>query len=280
MTKIVFFGTAPFVLSILEALKKTKEIELVAVVTSPDRPVGRKQILTPSVVKKWALEHKIPVLTPERLDQKFQLEIGVLAAYGKIIPQEIINLFSKGILVIHPSLLPKYRGASPVQAAIINGDKETGVTIIKMDEKIDHGPIVAQFNEEIKLDDTAGTLYSRLFQKSAEVLVTILPAWVEGRIKPRNQDHSKATFTKILKKEDGYIDLEKPLSPEVFDRMVRAYHPWPNTWSYLPSRKIIKFLPQQKIQIEGGKPMTIKDFLNGYPEAKKWLLKLFSSATS
>jgi len=263
--KVVFFGTPDFVLPIPQALLEAG-FSVVAVVTNPDRPVGRKQILTPSPVKKWAFKHQIPTLTPEKLDTNSQLsgearscfaglitnyhpDLGVLAAYGKILPQEVIDLFPQGILVVHPSLLPAYRGASPVQAAILNGDKVTGVSIIKMDEKMDHGPIVSQFKEEIKLDDTAETLYQRLFQKTAEVLVTILPAYIEGCLNPREQDHKKATFCKLLKKEDGFIPYgiiapkpgatskcklgpyEIEPTPENLERFIRAMSPWPGAWT-------------------------------------------------
>lgn len=294
--KVVFFGTPDFVLPIPQALLEAG-FSVVAVVTNPDRPVGRKQILTPSPVKKWAFKHQIPTLTPEKLDTNSQLsgearscfaglitnyhpDLGVLAAYGKILPQEVIDLFPQGILVVHPSLLPAYRGASPVQAAILNGDKVTGVSIIKMDEKMDHGPIVSQFKEEIKLDDTAETLYQRLFQKTAEVLVTILPAYIEGCLNPREQDHKKATFCKLLKKEDGYIDLKnpclsagRPLTPETFKRMLRAYHPWPGVWTRLRlgfggQARIIKFLPENQVQLEGKKPVTWKQFQQNYPKVK------------
>lgn len=272
--KVIFFGTPEFVVPIPQALLEAEGCKLTAVVTRPESPI-----------KAWAQNHKLPVIDSASMDriieqvQILEPQVGVLAAYGKIIPQELINLFPKGILVIHPSLLPKYRGASPVQAAILAGESQTGVTIIKMDEKMDHGPIISQFTEPIKPDDTAETLYQKLFSKAAEALLTILPAWVEGQIKPRKQNHPKATYTKILKREDGYIDLENPPSPELLQRMIRAYHPWPGVWSKFKVKsekfKVVKFLPEQKIQPEGRKPMNIRDFLNGYPKAKDWIVNLY-----
>ena len=268
--KIIFFGTPEFVVPIPQTLLEAG-YEITAVVTRTESPV-----------ETWAKNHQIPVLTPETLNTSYHPDLGILAAYGKIIPQELIDLFPKGILVIHPSLLPQYRGASPVQAAILAGDTKTGVSIIKMDKEVDHGPIVSQFTEPIRPDDTSETLYARLFQKAADVLVTILPDWVAGKITPREQDHTQATFTHILKREDGHIDLDNPPSPEVFARMVKAYSPWPGVWTRFltgpdPVReKIIKFLPGEKIQVEGGEPMDIRDFLNGYPQAKKWLSNLFA----
>lgn len=283
---LIFFGTPSFVVPIPEKLLTTNYCLLTTVVTAPDKPVGRKQILTPSPVKVWAQRHKIAVIDSPSITQVTEQvrpvkpAVGVLAAYGRVLPKGLINLFPKGILVIHPSLLPQYRGPSPVQAAIINGDKETGVTIIKMDEKVDHGSIIAQFKEGIKPDDTTESLTARLFLSGAKVLSTILPAYLEGRIRPRPQDDKKATYTKILQREDGYIDLQNPPAPQMFNRLVRALHPWPGVWSRLRlgsggQARLIKFLPHQEIQVEGGKPMTPKDFLNGYPEAKPWLSKIF-----
>lgn len=289
---MAFFGTPQFVLPILDALHQTKNMKLTAVVTTPDQPVGRHSILTPSPVKLWAQEYQIPVIDSAgmiqimKLIEKLKPDLGILAAYGKIIPKELIVLFPRGILVIHPSLLPKYRGPTPVPSAILAGEKETGVTIIKMDQKVDHGPIVAQFSQEIKPEDTAETLLRGLFSAAAETLVTILPAYIESRIKIRPQDESGATYTKILRREDGYIDLENLPPPEMVDRMIRAFHPWPGVWTKLKVKsarlpdgqeklKVVKFLPGKLIQVEGGKPMTVRDFLNGYPEAKSWLPKIF-----
>jgi len=275
--KIVFFGTPDFVLPVLKALHKIKNFRLVAVITQPDRPVGRQKILTPFPVKLFAQKKKIMVIDSPSIFQIIEQvkavkpDVGILAAYGKIVPQALIDLFPKGILVVHPSLLPKYRGASPVQAAILNGDKETGATIIKMDAKMDHGPIIAQFKEKIKENDTAEALYTRLFEMTARVLTTILPVWVDYQDKkskvksqkskvkiflpPTSQNHSQASYARILKKDDGYIppeflqatmegkEIKKPwkisfiknytLMPRAFtlERFIRAMTPWPGTWT-------------------------------------------------
>ncbi|MDP3955386.1 MAG: methionyl-tRNA formyltransferase [bacterium] len=279
--KIIFFGTPNFVLPIPQALLEAG-FEIAAVVTRVDKPVGRKQVLTPSPVKLWAQKHQIPILAPSKFDDNFRFsildfssDIGILTAYGQIIPQGIIDLFPKGMLVVHPSLLPKYRGASPVQASILAGDKETGVSIIKMDAEMDHGPIVAQLTEDIKPDDTPASLYDRLFKKSAESLVSILPDYLEGKIKLCEQDHSQATYTKILKKEDGYFSIDNPPPQDQLERSIRAYHPWPNVWTRWQG-KIIKFYPEKMIQMEGKKPVKLKDFLNGYPNFPfKSLLHIF-----
>lgn len=253
---IVFFGTPDFVIpvaeSILAAPAKLQapliRYSLTTIITNPNRPVGRKQIITPTPIKAWAQEHGISVQTPNDLTSisSFTLpasnfNLGILAAYGKIIPQPIIDLFPKGILVIHPSLLPKYRGASPIQTAIMNGEKETGVSIIKMDAKMDHGPIIYQSKSMTKIteNDTTGDLTKRLFQEAADVLPEVIENWVNGKIIPQEQDHSQATFTKLLKKEDGFIswnEIEGAVKGERVKEQeckIRAMTPWPGAWTTL-----------------------------------------------
>lgn len=243
---IIFFGTPDFVVPVANSILNTKNSKLVAVVTNPDRPVGRKQIITPTPVKVWAQEHGIPVLTPESFVATplgCKADLGVLAAYGKILPKSIIDLFPLGILVIHPSLLPKYRGASPIQTAIMNGEKETGISIIKMDAKMDHGPIIYQskFMTKITENDTTGDLTKKLFQEAAEVLPAVIDDWISGKIIAQEQDHTKATFTKLLKKEDGFIPWEqiasamKQWSNEAIkiERKIRAMTPWPSIWTLI-----------------------------------------------
>jgi methionyl-tRNA formyltransferase len=189
-----------------------------------------------------------------------------------------LNIFPKGIINIHPSLLPKYRGPTPVQTAILNGDNTTGLTIIKLDEQVDHGPILAQRKEPILENDTAESLYERLFKLSASSIVSTIELYLKGKIELRKQNHAKATFTKRLSREDGHIDLQNPPAKEIFDRMIRAYDPWPGVWTKWKMEngkwKIVKFLPEKKIQVEGKKLMSYKDFVNGYPEAKDLIKKL------
>ena len=251
MSKLVFFGTPEYVIPILDALAKYHEI--LAVVTQPPKPVGRKQTLTPSPVAKFAQTGKIRVLTD--LKTLPSADVGILAAYGKLVPKETIEHFPHGIINIHPSLLPKYRGASPIQAAISTGEKETGVTIIKLDEEMDHGPILAQFTERLMPDDTTGSLRDRLFKKAAETLLTILPDYLEGKLKVQEQEHTTATYTKIIKKEHGFIpgkfisaalqgvalQKEWPIpfirdyslipSPYSLERFVRSLNPWPGAYT-------------------------------------------------
>lgn len=264
MTNTIFFGTPDFVIPIGDALLEIAEVKLVGVVTAPDKPVGRKQIITPSPVKQWAQNHNIQVANSKDLKS----ELGVLAAYGQIIPQEIIDLFQKGILVVHPSLLPKYRGASPVQCAILNGDKITGCSIIKMDAEMDHGPIVFQFEEEIKPLDTSLDLYNRIFTKTAEVLKTVIPDYLSGKIVPQEQNENKATYCQVLTKQDGFFEIENPPTKEILERMIRAYFPWPGVWTLYQGKRL-KFLPDNKVQLEGKNPVSFPEFLKNHPEIQK-----------
>ena len=271
--KIIFFGTPDYVLPILKALAKKHEI--VAVVTQNPKPTGRKKFLTYSPIDNWAHKRKVPVIYD--LSKIPQADLGILAAYGKIIPKSVINNFKLGILNIHPSLLPKYRGASPVQAAIISGDAKTGVTIIKLDAEMDHGDILSQFKETIGPEDTTETLRQRLFERSSQFLVDLIPNYSNKKIKPKVQNHKEATFTKILEREDGFIDLDKT-QPEVAERIIRAMQPWPGAWTYVSINgkklrfKILKaHLEDNKlildtVQLEGKTPVSWSQFSQAYPE--------------
>ncbi|QQG41512.1 MAG: methionyl-tRNA formyltransferase [Candidatus Woesebacteria bacterium] len=277
--KIVFFGTPDYVLPVLTTLHKKfvsgpGKSPIVAVVTQSPKPTGRKQYLTYSPVDKWAHERKVftHYSAEELIDANLDMEVGILASYGEIIKKEVIDLFPKGILVIHPSLLPAYRGASPIQAAIANGDTQTGVTIFKMDEKVDHGPIITQFKEEVLPDDTFETLRTRLFERSAEVLTEMIEPYLKGKITPKTQDETDATYTKIVKREDGFIDLKKD-SPEKIERLSRAMYPWPGIWTYLPNEKRLKILKchlengkliLDEVQLEGKNPVSWKQFEEAY----------------
>lgn len=274
--KIVLFGTPSFVIPILKVLMDN--FQVFGVVTAPDTVVGRKKILTPSPAKQFALDHNIPVFTLEQLtnDQrpmtKDQIDLFIVAAYGKIIPKEILYIPRLGAINIHPSLLPKYRGTSPVQTTILNGDKETGVTFIKMDEQMDHGPIITQEIVPLRGNETAESLHHQLFQLATELLPTTIQQFNIGIIKPQPQDDTRAVYCKKITKQDGYFDINNPPSPEKLDRMIRAYYPWPTAWTKLKTKnselKTLKFLPGNNLQFEGGKPMNYKDFVNGYPELK------------
>lgn len=270
--KIIFFGTPEYVVPILSKLAKNHEI--VAVVTQPPKPVGREQFKKYSPVDDWA--HKRNVLIFFQFDKPFpEADLGICAAYGKIIPETVIKQFKFGILNIHPSLLPKYRGASPISSAIANGDMETGVTIIKMDKEMDHGPIITQFKEDINPEDTTDTLRSRLFERSAQVLIDLIPNYLKGKIKIKKQNEKEATFTKVLTREDGFIHL-KEKTPKEAERFIRAMNPWPGAWTRLENQKRLKLLKAHleegklildEVQLEGKDPVSWKQFKKGYPKS-------------
>lgn len=192
-------------------------------------------------------------------------DLIVVAAFGKILPKEMLNAPKYGSINIHPSLLPKYRGPSPIQEAILNGDKVSGITIIKMDEEMDHGPILYQESLDLSDKDNFDTLSKKMFLRAAEVLPKIINKFVAGAIEDFAQDNKKATYCNLLTRESGYFDINNPPSPEKLDRMIRAYHPWPGVWTRW-NNKIVKFLPNGQMQMEGKKAIQLKDFLNGYPD--------------
>jgi methionyl-tRNA formyltransferase len=275
--KIVFFGSSGYVLPVIEKLKKDFEIELVI--------TTEKEFEDPIIA--YCKKNQLPYLSISSFDNNLKSyvlnlksNIAVLADFGLILPNEILNKFAKGILNIHPSLLPKYRGPTPVQNAILNNEKETGVSIIKLDDKVDHGLILVQAKEEITSSDTAQSLYERLFQIGSDLMYQNIKQYIEDNQKLIVQDDKKATFTKLLTKNDGYFDLSsleiRNLKLKI-DRMTRAYYPWPGAWtkSMINDKLlIIKFLPEKKIQVEGKKPVSFKDFINGYPNLDKNLVSL------
>lgn len=226
--RIIFFGTPDYVIPILDKLYKYHEI--VAVVTQSPKPVGRDKKLTYSAVDQWAFKKHI-LRNFDYVDLP-EADMGVCASFGMIIPKVILDSFSHGIINIHPSLLPQFRGSSPIQSTIISGINPTGVSIIKMSEKMDAGPILTQFKEDVTSDDTNETLRARLFEKSADVLLEMIPAYIDGKINLKPQDESKVTITKMIKKEDGYVDLYTN-SHDLIWKKYRAYNPWPGIWTLL-----------------------------------------------
>ncbi len=256
---IVFLGSDRFVIPVFQALVDNFKVQVV--ITSPNSAVGNE-----------AQKLGLPVLTPDKLDEEFiadnstllAADLFVVSSYGKIIPQSLLDIPKFGALNVHPSLLPKYRGASPVRAVILAGEKKTGVTIIKMDEKMDHGPIVKTSEIILSGQEDLPILITKLFHIGAQLLVEIIPQFIAGKVKLIEQNHNQATFCKLTKKEDGYFEIDNPPNPEILDRMIRAYSPWPGVWTKW-NNKIVKFLPEGKIQMEGKNPLSLKDFLNGYP---------------
>ena len=277
--KIVFFGTPDYVLPILTTIHKKYvtgpgKSPIVAVVTQSPKPTGRKQILNYSPVDKWAHEHKIPIYykSNDIIKENLDADLGVCASFGEIIPELVINYFKFGILNIHPSLLPKYRGVSPVPEALKNGDTKTGITIIKMDEKMDHGPIVVQSKEEVFPDDTGESLRTRLFQKSVDILIETIEPYLKGKIKLKEQNHNEAIFTKILTKQDGFLELTG-CDPVNAERFIRAMQPWPGAWTLIDGKRL-KILQEHleneklvldEVQLEGKNPVTYQQFKEGYP---------------
>ncbi|MDP3998758.1 MAG: methionyl-tRNA formyltransferase [bacterium] len=284
MANIVFFGNTKY--SVIVAQAVHKKLGLALVLTNPDKPAGRGKVLTPNPVKVFALASKIPTITAAKLDKttiaqitKLKPDFLVLADYGLILPKELLEIPKYAPLNVHHSLLPKYRGPSPAPTAILNGEEFSGVTIIKMNEQVDAGQILAQKEYKLKPEETTDSLLTELNRLGGEIIGPVIESYLKGTVRPIKQDETKATFTQRIKKADGFIELENPPPPDLLNRMIRAYHPWPGVWSKLKVQseklKVIKFLPGQKIQVEGGKPMTMKDVLNGYPEAKRWLLKIY-----
>jgi len=235
--RIIFFGTPVFGQIVLRKLSDDN-FNVVAVVTQPDRPVGRDQKLTPSPVKTFAKENKIKIFSPadkgelstiNRKLAKLKPTLFVVASYGMIVPSETLLIPEKGALNVHPSLLPKYRGASPIQAAILNGDTETGVTIMLMDEQMDHGPIVSQEKIALSPAETTATAMAKLAQVGGKILVRTIPVYLEGKLNPRPQDHTQATYTKLVKKDNGRVNWQD--NNIQVERMARAYNPWPGVWT-------------------------------------------------
>ncbi len=215
----VFFGTPEPAVEILDALFAKKFIPSL-IVTAPDKPQGRKLLLTPPPVKVWALAHNTPFLQPEKLDSAFFLELSassfelfIVVAYGSLIPKEILALPKHGSLNVHYSLLPKYRGASPIEHQILEDDRNPGISILLLDEEMDHGPVVAESriqNSEFRIQNwppTATELRKVSNQIAGELLTNILPDWVNGKLEAKPQDHSKATYTRKFKKTDGELDM-------------------------------------------------------------------------
>lgn len=306
--KIVFFGTSEFGAIVLRTIMRAGVIP-VLVVATPDKPAGRKLQLHLSAVKQTALEHRIPLFQPEELKGEALSELRatepdlfLVAAYGKILPQQVLDIPKLGSLNVHPSLLPLYRGAAPMQAALLNGDEKTGVTVMLMDKEMDHGPILAQ--RELAIGETPFT-YSELHDKLAEIggalLAETIPFWAAGKIRAVPQDDPRATYTERLTKEAGRIDWSKPAL--YIERQVRALQPWPGAYTQGKTLKILRasvlsgvhadspgktFLAPTKelgvqtsqdalvielLQLEGKKPMSSREFLLGNQNILSAILK-------
>ena len=305
--RIIFMGTAELSCASLEKLARTEAFQILAVVTQPDKPKGRDLKLTPSPVKMLAEKLNLPVLQPLKArDEKFIGELRelkpdliVVVAYGQILPQTILDLPEHGCLNVHTSLLPKYRGAAPIQWAIADGNAETGVTIMKMDAGLDTGPILSTRRTPILPADDSQTLHDRLARLGAELLVETIPAYVAGKIQPQPQPVAGATYAAKIKKEDGRIDWH--LTAEKIWNRLRAFTPWPGAYTFLqaePKPQLLKIWRAEvvgksgqageilsadktgivvgcgqgalrilELQREGGKRLAAEAFLAGFPLA-------------
>ncbi len=240
---VLFMGTPEFAAPTLQALLGSRH-DLRAVVTQPDKPAGRGRRLSAPKVKQLALAHEIPCLQPAALNDPtvedalsaLEPEVIVVAAYGKILPPSLLNIPPMGCINVHASLLPKYRGAAPIQWAIINGETETGITIMLMDEEMDHGPILLQRPVPILPDETAGELHDRLAALGPPCLLEALEGLEAGSLTPRTQDHAGATYASMLSKEDGRLDWSEP-AERVVNR-VRGVTPWPGATTTLGGEPI------------------------------------------
>jgi methionyl-tRNA formyltransferase len=257
MIKTIFMGTAELACASLEALRRASDVQLIAVVSQPDKPKGRDLKLQPTPVKAAAVSAALPVLQPARArDAAFieqlrglQPDLIAVAAYGQILPQAILDLPRYGCLNVHTSLLPKYRGAAPIQWAILEDEPETGVTIMKMDAGLDTGDILMQVTTPITAADNAQTLHNWLAGLGAELLVSIIPAYVAGRITPRPQPKEGVSYARRLTKEDGRLDWTQP-ARSLWNR-VRAFTPWPGAFTFQQIEGKPRLLKIWSAQVEG-----------------------------
>lgn len=243
--RTIFLGSGAFAVPALSALADHPSVDLIGVVTAPTRRGSRGQATDPPVAE-WAAAHDLPMVwRPARLGhpdavlhlERAEPELLVLADYGQILPEEVLNLPRHGALNVHPSLLPRHRGASPIQAAILEGDAETGVSLMLMDTGIDSGPIIAQSRRPLVGHETAPELEADLALLAAELLTSNLDAWLARRIRPRPQPVKGVTLTRPLRREDGRLDSSVPA--ERLERQVRAYQPWPGSFFDTPEGRVV-----------------------------------------
>jgi len=263
--RIVFMGAAELSCASLQALIAVPDFQVVAVVTQPDRPKGRDLKLLPTPVKESALRANLPVLQPEKARSESFLEelrlfapqLIVVAAYGQILPKSVLDLPRFGCLNVHTSLLPRYRGPAPIQWAILNGDAQTGVSIMKMDVTLDTGDILAQDSTPIRPEDNSATLHDRLARMGAELLVRTIPEYAAGRLTPRPQPAAGTSYAPKISKQDGRIDWRQP-ARAIWNR-VRGLVPWPGAFAHLPGSPKPQFLKiwDSEIVPETGAPGEI-----------------------
>jgi len=301
--KVIFMGTPDFAVPVLREM--LENFNVVGVITQPDRAVGRQFDVQSPPVKMLAQQFNIPVFQPEILKENellfnelknLQPDVIAVAAYGKILPREIINLPPHGCLNVHPSFLPKYRGASPIQTALLNGEKEIGLSIMLMDLGLDTGDVLAQKKIEVMPEDDAGALHNKLAQIGAGLMVQVIPEYLKDNISLKIQDETQATFCKMIKKEDGKVYWMN--SAAMIHNKIRAFSPWPGAFCFWDDKRLIlnkakivqekmdnyqvgqvfraedgeicvktgrDYLVLEEVQLEGRKKVGIKNFVNGYP---------------
>ena len=306
--RLLFMGTPHYVVPVLQSLAAAPDVQVVAVYSPPDRPRGRGRQMETPPVKVSALELGLPVnqppsLRPERVHQElaaYQPDVIIVAAYGKLLPPPVLATPPHGCLNIHPSLLPRYRGPSPVATAILDGADTTGVTLMLLDEGMDTGPVIFQREYALTGRETAEPLTAALFQLGAEVLLDCLPSWIAGRLAARPQDEARTTVTRKLQRSDGIADWLLPATS--LERQSRAYKPWPGLFAQWQGQvlKLLEVVPLPTaatthagpgqvvqltagetavgvgtgkgvlglitIQLEGRRPQSAGDFLRGYPQ--------------
>ncbi|MGD8784996.1 MAG: methionyl-tRNA formyltransferase [Thioalkalispiraceae bacterium] len=301
--KIIFAGTPDFAATALQKLLD-EQYEIIAVYTQPDRPAGRGRKLKPSPVKALALEHKIPVEQPVSFKEEgaldklasYQPDLIIVAAYGLLLPVSVLAIPKWGCLNIHASLLPRWRGAAPIQRAILAGDKETGITIMQMDKGLDTGDMLIKHSTPIHNDDTGGSLHDRLAELGGQAIVEALKLLEQNQLNPEKQDDSQATYAKKLSKSESDIDWSR--TAEEIDRQIRAFDPWPGSQTRL-DEKVIRIQAAQildsltedqsgcilaygkqgidvqcgkgqiritRCQLPGSRAMSINDLHNGHPD--------------
>lgn len=306
MTKIVFMGTPEFAVPVLRKL--IEHYEVIGVVTQPDRPAGRKHQLHAPPVKQVAMEHHISVFQPEKLRRpeaiaelkQWQPDLYVVAAFGQILPQAVLDIPSLGSINVHASLLPRWRGAAPIQAAIRAGDRETGVTIMKMDAGLDTGPMLTKQAILVAVDETGQSLHDKLAVVGGDLLMATLPGYIQGNIQPQPQPEEGMTYAAMVKKDDGNINWEQDAL--TIERLIRAFTPWPGTYSHwkeqqikilsgsvmvgqAKSGQVVKsqdgiavgtgdgLLRLHQIQLAGRKAMSAEEFIRGQADFVGAILK-------
>jgi len=311
--RVIFMGTPDFSVPVLTRLVE-ENYEVVAVYTQPDKPSGRGRSMASSPIKEVALKYGLHIEEPANFKDKavvdhmqsFEPDITVVASYGHILPKRVIDMPRQGCLNIHPSLLPKYRGPSPITGAILSGDAETGVTVMTVLPKVDSGHILSQLKMTIDAEDTTASLTPKLFQLGADLLVHTIPRWIDGEITAHPQDDNMATYTRTYTKEDGRIDWSMPAAQ--ISRMIKAFTPWPGCYTTWQGKtlKIIETIPLpdtktddepgsviklgeadadigvmtgngilllRTVQLEGKRPNSIPDFVHGHNNFAGSILK-------